>query len=618
MAQRFDDSRSGGDNRNQGRGGDSHSADRRRRDDAPRNRSGARDYRSEGQRGHYRNNDEHSRDRRHDGERYGERSNSRYGDRYEGGRNWRDGERRDERSRREGERREGGRSWRDSRDGERREGRSWRDGDRRREEGRHDERSRRDGERRDERNWGDRPRRDERGWEERGHERRRDGERREERNWRDGERREERPRREEGRREERPRRDGERSDFRRGQGRGGSRNGRFDRDRLRGERRNSRPPQRNRVPEPELPEDVSARDLESPARMALRALSRLNAENIARHLVMTQRLLDTDPEVAYAHARYAASHAGRIAIVREAAGIAAYVAGLYSEALRELRAARRLSGMDTMYRAMEVDCERALGRPDAALRSAQNALQLDLEDDERAELAIVVTGIYHDQGNDELALITIEDAIRKAPKDTEILRRLHSVRADRLEDLGRVREAEAIRERIYVPEEPEVELYDIEEESAPELAEIARQLEEQSQAEAAERRREAEELEAARQEGSADGAAADDAAADGEAGAAAEGIEGADAADADDVVDTVQDGVGQDVAADEDGEADADEDGETAEGSDAAVDGEAAEGFDATAEESEPEAAEAAGNAEGDGVDPIAAEVEDVIEGRSK
>ena len=573
MAQRFDDSRSGGDNRNQGRGGDRHGADRRRRDDAPRNRSGARDYRSEGQRGHYRNNDERSHDRRHDGERYGERSNARYGERRDGGRNWRDGERREDRPRRE--------------------------------EGR-----------RDERNWGDRPRRDERGWQERGHERRRDGERREERNWRDGERREERnwrdgerredrPRREGDRRDERPRRDGERSDFRRGQGRGGNRNGRFDRDRLRGERRNSRPPQRNRVPEPELPEDVSAKDLDSTARMGLRALSRLNAENIARHLVMTQRLLETDPEVAYAHARYAASHAGRIAIVREAAGIAAYVAGLYSEALRELRAARRLSGMDTMYRAMEVDCERALGRPDAALRSAQNALQLDLEDDERAELAIVVTGIYHDQGNDELALITIEDAIRKAPKDTETLRRLHSVRADRLEDLGRVREAEAIRERIYVPEEPEVELYDIEEESAPELAEIARQLEEQSQAEAAERRREAEELEAVRQ--SAAGGE------DGEAGAAAEGIEGADGAEdadaaaadseavdsavgseTDDVVDTVQDGADEDAAATDEEEP------------------------EVVAEESEPEATEAADSAEGDDVDPIAAEVEDVIEGRSK
>ena len=546
MAQRFDDSRSGGDNRNQGRGGDRHSADRRRRDDAPRNRSGARDYRSEGQRGHYRNNDERSHDRRHDGERYGERSNARYGERRDGGRNWRDGERREDRPRRE--------------------------------EGR-----------RDERNWGDRPRRDERGWQERGHERRHDGERREERNWRDGERREDRPRREGDRRDERPRRDGERSDFRRGQGRGGNRNGRFDRDRLRGERRNSRPPQRNRVPEPELPEDVSAKDLDSTARMGLRALSRLNAENIARHLVMTQRLLETDPEVAYAHARYAASHAGRIAIVREAAGIAAYVAGLYSEALRELRAARRLSGMDTMYRAMEVDCERALGRPDAALRSAQNALQLDLEDDERAELAIVVTGIYHDQGNDELALITIEDAIRKAPKDTETLRRLHSVRADRLEDLGRVREAEAIRERIYVPEEPEVELYDIEEESAPELAEIARQLEEQSQAEAAERRREAEKLEAARQEGSADGAAADSEAVD-------SAVDSSVGSETDDVVDTVQDG------ADEADDA-------------AATDEEEPE---VVAEESEPETTEAADSAEGDGVDPIAAEVEDVIEGRSK
>ena len=539
MAQRFDDSRSGGDNRNQGRGGDRHSADRRRRDDAPRNRSGARDYRSEGQRGHYRNNDERSRDRRHDGERYGERSNSRYGERRDGGRNWRDGERRDERPRRE--------------------------------EGR-----------RDERNWGDRPRREERGWQERGHERRRDGERREERNWRDGERRDERPRREGDRRDERTRRDGERSDFRRGQGRGGNRNGRFDRDRLRGERRNSRPPQRNRVPEPELPEDVSAKDLDSTARMGLRALSRLNAENIARHLVMTQRLLETDPEVAYAHARYAASHAGRIAIVREAAGIAAYVAGLYSEALRELRAARRLSGMDTMYRAMEVDCERALGRPDAALRSAQNALQLDLEDDERAELAIVVTGIYHDQGNDELALITIEDAIRKAPKDTETLRRLHSVRADRLEDLGRVREAEVIRERIYVPEEPEVELYDIEEESAPELAEIARQLEEQSQAEAAERRREAEKLEAARQEGSADGAAAD-----------SEAVDSAVGSETDDVVDAVKDAADEDAAATDEEEP------------------------EVVAEESEPEVTEAADSAD-DVVDPIAAEVEDVIEGRSK
>ena len=554
MAQRFDDSRSGGDNRNQGRGGDRHSADRRRRDDAPRNRSGARDYRSEGQRGHYRNNDERSHDRRHDGERYGERSNSRYGERRDGSRNWRDGERREERPRRE--------------------------------EGR-----------RDERNWGDRPRRDERGWQERGHERRRDGERREERPRRDGERRDERPRREGDRRDERPRRDGERSDFRRGQGRGGNRNGRFDRDRLRGERRNSRPPQRNRVPEPELPEDVSAKDLDSTARMGLRALSRLNAENIARHLVMTQRLLETDPEVAYAHARYAASHAGRIAIVREAAGIAAYVAGLYSEALRELRAARRLSGMDTMYRAMEVDCERALGRPDAALRSAQNALQLDLEDDERAELAIVVTGIYHDQGNDELALITIEDAIRKAPKDTETLRRLHSVRADRLEDLGRVREAEAIRERIYVPEEPEVELYDIEEESAPELAEIARQLEEQSQAEAAERRREAEKLEAARQ--SAAGA---------EVGAATEGIEGADGAAAD------SEAVDSAVGSETDDVVDAVKDAEDEADDAAATDEEEPE---VVAEESETEATEAADSAD-DVVDPIAAEVEDVIEGRSK
>ena len=61
----------------------------------------------------------------------------------------------------------------------------------------------------------------------------------------------------------------------------------------------------------------------------------------------------------------------------------------------------------------------------------------------------------------------------------------------------------------------------------------------------------------------------------------------------DDVVDTVQDGADDAAATDE-------------------------EEPEVVAEESEPEATEAADSAEGDRLDPIAAEVEDVIEGRSK
>lgn len=214
--------------------------------------------------------------------------------------------------------------------------------------------------------------------------------------------------------------------------------------------------------------DVEAQDLDSSARRELRALGRTNAESVARHLVMVQRLLDTDPELAYQHARFAASHAGRVAVVRESAGIAAYLSGHYNEALRDIHAARRLSGLD-LHRAIEADCERALGRYERALRAAENADPSQLDDVEEAEIAMVVSGIRHELGESELGLIVIEEAIMMFRGDRETLRRLHSVRADRLEELGRVEEAERIRERIgegpEADEEEDVEVYDLEEET---------------------------------------------------------------------------------------------------------------------------------------------------------
>ena len=187
---------------------------------------------------------------------------------------------------------------------------------------------------------------------------------------------------------------------------------------------------------------------------------------------MVQRLLNDDPQAAYEHARYAASHAGRIAVVRETAGIAAYLAGHYNEALREIRAARRLSGLD-LHRAIEVDCERALGHLDKALQAAQGADPRQLDEIERAELAMVVSSLRHDMGQTDLGLLIIEDAIRARPSDSDTLRRLHSVRADRLEELGRHQEAEAIRDRIGPEpvEEDEVEVFDIEDDYETEAQE---------------------------------------------------------------------------------------------------------------------------------------------------
>src|SRR3712207_9360428 len=93
----------------------------------------------------------------------------------------------------------------------------------------------------------------------------------------------------------------------------------------------------------------------------------------AGHLVVAGTLVDDQPEEALAHARAARDRASRIAIVREAVGVAAYHAGDYAEAARELRAYRRMSG-DPGYRAVLADCERALGRPEVALRLVRDAL----------------------------------------------------------------------------------------------------------------------------------------------------------------------------------------------------------------------------------------------------
>ena len=59
--------------------------------------------------------------------------------------------------------------------------------------------------------------------------------------------------------------------------------------------------------------------------------------------------------------RRAKSAAGRVATIRELLGLAAYQTGAWEEALRELRAFRRMSG-ETDQMPVEMDCLRALGR----------------------------------------------------------------------------------------------------------------------------------------------------------------------------------------------------------------------------------------------------------------
>ena len=126
---------------------------------------------------------------------------------------------------------------------------------------------------------------------------------------------------------------------------------------------------RPRIFEPDIPDDVTGEELEKSVRAELLSLSAENAKVVARHLVCINIHMDSDPELAHKHGLAAAHHAGRLAVVRESAGYAAYRAGHYEIALKELRAAHRISGDVSMWPVM-ADCERGLQRPLKALNLA--------------------------------------------------------------------------------------------------------------------------------------------------------------------------------------------------------------------------------------------------------
>ena len=167
-----------------------------------------------------------------------------------------------------------------------------------------------------------------------------------------------------------------------------------------------RPSSPRRV-EPALPDDVTGRELDRAVRAELTSLASQNAEAVSRHLVMAGRLLDDDPEAAYAHAVAARDRAGRVAAVREAAGLAAYLTGRYAEALAELRAARRMSGDQSALPVM-ADCERGLGRPEKALAIASSPEVATLDAAGRAEMLIVASGARRDLGQPDAAALLLQ------------------------------------------------------------------------------------------------------------------------------------------------------------------------------------------------------------------
>ena len=195
-----------------------------------------------------------------------------------------------------------------------------------------------------------------------------------------------------------------------------------------------------RMKEPSLPQDITSRDLDPSILQDLRSLSKDNAEQVGRHMVMAATLMQDDPQLALQHARAAKERAGRVAVVRETCGIAAYHAGEWKEALAELRAARRMSGGPGLMAVM-ADCERGLGHPEKAIEIARSEELSRLDAASMVELAIVVAGARQDMGQFDAAVAELERQDLNPSRHGVSASRLFCAYADALAAAGRTAEA---------------------------------------------------------------------------------------------------------------------------------------------------------------------------------
>ncbi len=198
---------------------------------------------------------------------------------------------------------------------------------------------------------------------------------------------------------------------------------------------------RTRHDDPVIPESVTPADLDRVARNELKTLSKENAEQVARHLAMTARLIEDDPELAHQHAISAARRAGRIGVVRETLAITAYATGDYALALRELRTYRRITGRDDQL-PMMVDSERGLERPERALELGRSVPRASLPVPVQVELAIAMSGARLDLGDAEAALRELQIPQLDPTTAYSWSPALFSAYATVLEELGRDAEAE--------------------------------------------------------------------------------------------------------------------------------------------------------------------------------
>ena len=197
---------------------------------------------------------------------------------------------------------------------------------------------------------------------------------------------------------------------------------------------------------PSIPADITGEELEKKILFQLESLTPGNAKSVARHMVALDRFLELDPNRAHMHGKEISFRAGRLGIVREKAGVAALRAGEFKEALKELRAANRISG------SLEIEpfiaqCEAALGNARKALEIAGNVPEAKLSKAGRVEMRIAAAIARKALGQFDAAVLTLKCSELNT-SDATWSRRLHTEYRDALLAAGREKEASEFEARF--------------------------------------------------------------------------------------------------------------------------------------------------------------------------
>ncbi len=164
-----------------------------------------------------------------------------------------------------------------------------------------------------------------------------------------------------------------------------------------------------------LPRDVVA-DLE--------VLSPGVKARVERWLAAARLALEEDPLQAYEYAQEAGRIGGRSSVVREAVGVAAYQAGEFAAARKDLQAARRIGGRDDLI-PLIADCERALGNPRKAVDLANSDEAKRLRGETQAELLLVASGARLDMDQTNAAVSLLRGPCSNTPANAAWASRIY-------------------------------------------------------------------------------------------------------------------------------------------------------------------------------------------------